>query len=109
MRGALGATGHDRKPGRSRGMGKVPGGTTHGLEWLAAPSLGVAESSSLASSMYLGVPGGVNEIVDHVVRLEVLCSLEGCEEGVLCRQAQNRDIKPLWPVWDCSRVYPYIL
>ena len=67
-------------------MGKVPGGTTHGLEWLAnlAPSLGVAEFSSLASSMYPGVPGGVNEIVDHVVRLEVLCSLEGCKEGVLC-------------------------
>ena len=49
-----------------------------------------------------GVPGGVNEIVDHVVRLEVLCSLEGCKEGVLCRQAQNRDIKPLCPVRSCS-------
>jgi len=39
VRGALGATGHDSKPGRSRAMGKVPGGTAHGLEWLADISL----------------------------------------------------------------------
>ena len=72
--------------GGAEGWGKCPVGLH--MAWngwpTSPPPLGVAEFSSLASSMYLGVPGGVNEIVDHVVRLEVLCSLEGCKEGVLC-------------------------
>lgn len=88
-----------------RDRGKVPGGTTHSLEWLVdVPLTGRAESSSLASSMYLWGTLGVNEIVDHVGKVRG-CSApwKGAKRGP-CRQAQNRDVIPLCPVWSCSCV-----